>query len=87
MFVRLEPLSASCPHSTPAAPKRKPPGREWLGGILFGYLAGRYTVEFPFRYAPLVVAFGLIVQLGLLHHGKTRMTHRESERITSRKPE
>ena len=49
----------------------------FAGGILFGYLAGRYTVEFPFRYAPLVVAFGLIVQLGLLHHGKTRMTHRE----------
>ena len=44
----------------------------FTGSMAFGLLAARYGMAFPFRYAPLLVAAALAVQVGLLRYGARR---------------
>jgi len=47
-------------------------GGSFLGSMGFGILAGWYGVTMPFRWCPVIVALGIIIQWGLLRYSIQR---------------
>lgn len=40
------------------------------GSVIFGYLAGRFTTEWPFLYTPVLMGIGIALQIVLLQRSK-----------------